>query len=149
MPVPVAEKGRQGSLNFPRTETLSPEQVMELFEHFITEARTHDNFLYEIAAWHLSLRGLQMLEDYMHLPPSVEALEGHRGFVDALLTHGRIIWERLKKESDAEKTYGCDPSQVRSNIEWLENKRAMWHQQMHTGREDDILKIFGENPSPQ
>ena len=148
MPATAPEKV-QGSLNFPRGQALGVEEVMELFEHFITEARTHDNFLYEIAAWHLSLKGLQMLEDFMHLPPSADALEGHRGFVDALLTHGRIIWERLKKEENAEKMFGCEPSQVRSNLEWLENKRAMWHQQLHPSREADILKIFGEDPQTE
>lgn len=135
----------QGSLNFPRTESLGLEDVRELFEHFITEARDHDNFLYEIAAWHLSIRGLQMMEEFLKIPPTPEALEGHRGFLEAILTHGRMIFERLRREPDAKKTFGCDGSQVKANIEWLENKRAMWHQQMHPAREADILSIFGEH----
>lgn len=147
--MPAVAENRQGALNFPRSQGLSFEQVMELFEDVVTEARTHDNFFYEIAAWHLSITGLRLLEDHMQLPPTVEALSSHHTFVDALLTHGRMIWERVKKEDDPQRSLGCDSSQVRANIDWLENKRAMWHQQMHPAREREILAIFGEDAESQ
>lgn len=141
--VAVAHK-QQTALNFPPAEALGLDRVMELFGHFMAEARSSDSLLYEIAAWHLALKGLQMIEDFMKLPPSVDALEGHRCFVDAALTHGRMILERVQNTEDPMTACGADASHVRSNLEWLENKRAMWHQQMNPEREADILSIFGE-----
>ncbi len=101
--------------------------------------------VYQIAAWHIMLKMLRLLENRFHTH-LVEEVGAHSDVLDQLISMGIGLQTMAASEQInlSKRDHGTTNEELKANVDWLRDKRAMWYGDVTPKRKAAVLQaIFG------
>ena len=104
------------------------------------------SLLYTVASWHIMLKMFKWIE--YRIPAEIEREQQiHSELLEQLIAVGITIQRQAKSEKNvfSMEDHGTTMEQVQSTLDWLRDKRAMWHGDVTPKRKAAILEsLFGD-----
>jgi hypothetical protein len=101
--------------------------------------------LYTVASWHILIKGLKWMEN--HLPLDLEGGDQvHSDLLDQIIAVGITIQQQANGEKVAlsKEDHGTTMEEVQASLDWLRDKRSMWHGDVTAKRRAAVLEsLFG------
>ena len=125
---------------------LSPlSMYMDLLGELQEGMRGPRSLLYTVASWHIMLKMFKWIE-YRILDRMPGGQQAHSDFLEQIIAMGITIQHQAKVEqvTFCMEDHGTTMEQMQATLDWLRDKRAMWHGDVTEKRKAAVLEsLFG------